>query len=84
MQHSSIDLAVMTPATQCTTGETRLQVATESIASATSEGLLELCINTAWGTICDSLFDDTDASVACSLMNGFSSQGEQVLVYDVG
>ncbi|KAF3980673.1 MAG: scavenger receptor cysteine-rich domain-containing protein [Methylococcales symbiont of Iophon sp. n. MRB-2018] len=39
------------------------------------EGRLELCINNAWGTVCDSLFDENDAAVACSRIAGFSQQG---------
>ena len=43
----------------CTHGDIRLQGGT-----ATS-GRVEICYNHAWGTVCDDLWDVTDAQVAC-------------------
>ena len=57
----------------CITGKTRLELASENAGGL--EGRLELCINNAWGTICDDQFDTDDAEVACSRLNGFSSEG---------
>ena len=59
----------------CVTGETRLESTSEDVHSGTLEGRLGLCINNAWGTVCDSLFDDSDAAVACSRISGFARQG---------
>ena len=44
--------------------------------SSTREGRVELCLNRAWGTVCNTLFDQLDAQVACSQLTGFSGQGK--------
>ena len=44
----------------CTTGDIRLQG-----GSNDQEGRVEICLNGVWGTVCDDLFNFTDASVAC-------------------
>ena len=53
----------------CTTGDTRL------IRGDTSnEGTIEICINGVWGTICDDLWDNREAQVACRDL-GYQAEG---------
>ena len=62
-------LAITTSYANCTDGQLRL-VGGANIR----EGRVEICINNAWGTICDDLFDAQDARVVCTQM-GFSNSG---------
>ena len=39
------------------------------------EGRLEVCINSAWGTVCNNLFSDHDAAIACDQL-GFERTGQ--------
>ena len=54
----------------CTTGDLRL-VGSESQESFTREGRVEICINNAWGTVCNRLFGPEDAATACAQLGGF-------------
>ena len=58
----------------CETGEVRLSDLVDSASSR--QGRLEVCINKAWGTVCDSGFGQEDAETACSKLIGFSNEGE--------
>ena len=44
----------------CTDGKIRLRN-----GYLQGEGRVEICINNAWGTVCDDGWDDADASVVC-------------------
>ena len=59
----------------CGTGEVRLEMGSYDTVNLTLEGRLELCVNNAWGTVCDSLFGPQDAAVACSQLSGFTQEG---------
>ncbi len=66
-------LASGTAAGDCSTGDIRLMNATDT--STTRAGRLEVCINNAWGTVCDDRFNSLDAAVACTQLEGFNSSG---------
>ena len=54
----------------CTHGELRLQDGRTPL-----QGRVEICIGGRWGSICDDLWDNNDASVVCSQL-GFSRRSK--------
>ena len=64
-----IHCLVSTSSDDCTDGELRLMD-----GSNVREGRIEVCINNAWGTVCNRLFDSNDAEVICRQF-GFSTRG---------
>eukprot|EP00731_Ephydatia_muelleri_P031789 Em0023g296a len=59
--------ATTTAAGNCSDGSLRLQGGTSAL-----NGRVELCLNNAWGTICDRGFDTDDATVICQQL-GFAN-----------
>jgi deleted-in-malignant-brain-tumors protein 1 len=51
---------ILTPRSDCVDGDIRLMDGTNI-----TEGRVEVCINNAWGTICDDAFSAEDAEVIC-------------------
>ena len=63
--------------TDCTDGELRLVGGTFN-----GTGRLEVCFQSHWGTVCDDLFNDTAAGVACRQL-GYEAGSTSVLIYCV-
>ena len=59
----------------------RLANYTDNEEMGTREGRIEICINNAWGTVCDNLFDATDAEVFCYQLEGFHNNGEMGILW---
>ena len=65
--------AFQTTQAHCLTGESRLVYSNQS--EALLQGRVEVCIGSAWGAICSSLFDERDATVVCHNL-GFVNGGK--------
>jgi hypothetical protein len=64
----------------CRTGQVRLANSTTDSSANTRRGTLQICINDAWGAVCDdSLFGTPDVEVACQQAGGY----ERKLVGDI-
>ena len=73
--------ALSTPLGNCVEEELRLADSTDDKFTQSKQGRLEVCINNAWGTVCnsDNTFGPRDALVACQQLVGFQSAGAQVV-----
>ena len=66
---------VDTEASNCSDGELRL-----SGAALTNQGRLEVCVNGAWGSVCDSqgVFTTDEAKVACRQLGILQVEGSRI------
>ena len=71
--------AFSTPTGNCSDGELRLVGSSDDIQAGTREGRVQICINDAWGRVCDSLFGREDAAVVCEQLEGFQRDGESCM-----
>ena len=76
---SALPIAISTPSGNCSDGELRLEGGSDDMQAGTKEGRLEICINNAWGTVCDTYFGREDAGVVCEQLEGFQREGESCI-----
>ena len=67
---------ISTPNGNCSYGDLRLEGGTDDTQAATREGRVEICINNAWGTVCNNLFGRDDAEVVCQQLAGLQRDGK--------
>ena len=41
---------------------------------------MEICINNAWGTVCNRLFGPEDAATACEQLGGFYRESKYIFI----
>ena len=63
-------LDVSTPRSSCSDGDVRLVGGNRN-----SEGRVEICINNAWGSVCDYRWGTEEANVVCNQL-GFLPRGQ--------
>ena len=64
-----------TPASNCSDGTLRLVGGINP-----AEGRIEICINNAWGTICDDGFTKEEALVACRQLGKLQMEGVSLIL----
>ena len=53
-----------------------MRLADTQETSSTIEGRVEVCINQAWGTVCNTRFDEQDAGTVCEIAGGYLRSGK--------
>ena len=84
VNHNFLSIAHTIVFARCTTGEVSFTNFTDDDNEYWRQGILQICINNAWGTVCsDNFFDNTDAEVFCKQLKGFNSTGKvhSIIIY---
>ena len=66
----NIHTDISTPPGNCSQGELRLMGGENLV-----EGRVEICINNAWGTVCDNRFTRKEALVVCRQLGLLQTEG---------
>ena len=66
---------------RCQTGTTCTQGAIRLQGGTTTQGRVEICNNNVWGTVCDDLWGNVDAQVACRQL-GFPTTGIIIMMFE--
>ena len=76
-----VNAGIAVKASNCSDGELRL-----SGAVLTNQGRLEVCVNGAWGSVCDSqgVFTTDEAKVACRQLGILQVEGLQKILLALG
>ena len=76
MEFMFICVVSSTEFAECTLGDVRLTNFTDDSEEGSRQGILQICINNAWGIVCsDNYFDTSDAEVFCKNLLGFNATG---------
>lgn len=67
-------IALATTPVNCTHGDMKLIGGTTEY-----EGTLQVCVNSLWGTVCDSSWSSSDALLACSQL-GYPGIGQDLFI----
>ena len=70
-----LNSAISTVAGDCEDGQVRLRDGDMDEQNLLMDGRLEICVNNAWGTVCNNSFRQIDAEVACDQLEGFQREG---------
>ena len=65
--------AANTEYSSCTSGDVRL-----SGGTVPHHGRVEICVNNAWGTVCDRFWDTTDGNIVCRQL-GYQNSGSSAI-----
>ena len=72
----SLQLDPSTEFADSKTGEVRFRDFSDNSEEDSRQGTIQICVNKAWGSVCDDhFFDNTDAAVFCSQLDGFKPIG---------